>query len=1832
MKKRLNVLWLACLSLFLSVVCSFADHDIKIISDELSTNWKMGADINDLGNVIWYSSTGNGYDLNFFDGTSTRKIATNIDNPGKLNNKNDVFFSRKNDSGGYSVCFYNNTSNQTFVIRNTITTCNYIDFNESGSAVWLENTRIGLLELPQVFKFKFSDFSVTQLSNSQWYNYAPSINNSGNVVWSARTNDNEDSEIFYHDGNSISCITNDDYDNVAVRINDSNQIVWMTKKIALPWEIYFFENGITKKIGEFGPYNTFDLNNNGHVIWSHFSGIYFFDGVSTTQITSTNPPWSVDSNENDHIMWIEQTGDNSDSKEIFYYDGVNKTQLTSNNTLEMRPLINFTNFISWTSNNQIYLASPVLPIMNVGKTFINDQAIRDQCSVELLFNGSNDPTGASPLMYCLEPLREVSADFVSSNFPPEISVSQDGNEFILSDLPFYLRTRVRFDPVNNKLKLNGYHDSTHAGNDPLVLPNVLTDKEFGELSKLSTDSYYRQQLKQLRDVGSEQFARQYQEGQEPKAITSLVKGGPTNKTGYFVLGFNKASSCAGYPSFNKVFQVKCPPHVGEVFEIKSDDPLDDEVTLRHSLVFDGSFSSPTQTDPGYEFQWKYCENTSAVPEGPETNPAIWLDAAGENGNAITLDSGHPLVEGDKYFTSRYKNHYSPCDEEWSAWTPPKLYKDLSNRVEENIARFENLMGSYHSDGGNNHGSMITLAGGMCEDGMELDVQATDMGLVCFYSLLLDRLLEYYEAADLGRLILKSSGRLFDLYMLLGNEAYGDAADPTIRIDDCVYNSSPSSLHCFKGVLDEQGRSTTLIGEELALLRGLKKTGEPPYCNRLGGNFTGSDGETAYVETYQIADLNGDLKIDSADAALQFPQGHGDAWGHYLSAIKAYYRLLLHDSFVWNPETETVEIGATPTTKNVGFEHERNFATAAAAKAKTGAEIAGLAYGESYESDPELQYFGYKDKTVPNRAWGVDGWVSRGGQGAYIDWVVANAILPAEDAEHTGMEKVDRTTVTEIDEILAQFEKIQTVMDNADTGLDPVGLGKNVIPFDINSSFLGNSGFSGKSHFEQIYDRAALALKNTATIFNYANQSTRMLRFQTESLSDFQERVAEMESDYSNRLVEIFGYPYPEDCCDLPGCAYPAGYQDTHPDLHHFMYVDASKLLEEYSPETEEFTVPAKTYINVDPEGNVVEQTQDIKFHLSKEGFGMVKPSGWTKRKAPGEIQIAQSDLLLSWAQFQKAVLQYKNYFAEIEDQVRQLKALHDLNAEKIDLLNDKNGEVSRLNEYIEDLRQKELYFRARSGFRGENSRYIIESPAVYQKMSIFSERISYDFREFPIKHFVSVPDPEQSQGGETANRQEERIRYESAPQWALDQRDADTNSLRSLDTQHAKEALENATNLRLVTASANFEIEQKLAQLESLIRSEASLRVELYSLMEAIQQSVGRYDATLAKGRRMLEERTRFRCKTAASLQEYRHKDMAYRIFRNDALQKYRAQFDLAKMYVHLAAKAYDYETGLLDSSSLSGQLFFKDLARERTLGSFDAYGNPVAFDGGISGLLARLKDTFDLVAPALGFNNPQSRVSQFSLRKELFRINKTDAESNGKWREVLRKHRVEDLWEIPEFRRYCEFYGGSPSPGIAIPFSTIIKTGLNFFGHPLGGGDIGYSEAYFATKIRSAGVWFTNYNTVALGNSPHAFLVPAGEDIMWAPYNTNGSHNVRTWKVEEFFLPSSQTLYESLFAEDEGWLPTEALVSPAIFNFKRYQDFVASLASYPGASGFGSEVQYNSRLVGRSVWNSNWLLVIPGIALHSDADQGLDAFIEGNYAVTDILLYFDTYSHAGFE
>jgi hypothetical protein len=82
----------------------------------------------------------------------------------------------------------------------------------------------------------------------------------------------------------------------------------------------------------------------------------------------------------------------------------------------------------------------------------------------------------------------------------------------------------------------------------------------------------------------------------------------------------------------------------------------------------------------------------------------------------------------------------------------------------------------------------------------------------------------------------------------------------------------------------------------------------------------------------------------------YPQGHGDAWGHYLTALRKQYDLLRHPYFNWVSRSEFYNL--QDIVMKVDFLDERKFAQVAAAKAKAGAEVVTSTYREHYVEDAD----------------------------------------------------------------------------------------------------------------------------------------------------------------------------------------------------------------------------------------------------------------------------------------------------------------------------------------------------------------------------------------------------------------------------------------------------------------------------------------------------------------------------------------------------------------------------------------------------------------------------------------------------------------------------------------------------------------------------------------------------------------------------------------------------------------------------------------------------------------------------------------------------------------
>ena len=278
-----------------------------------------------------------------------------------------------------------------------------------------------------------------------------------------------------------------------------------------------------------------------------------------------------------------------------------------------------------------------------------------------------------------------------------------------------------------------------------------------------------------------------------------------------------------------------------------------------------------------------------------------------------------------------------------------------------------------------------------------------------------------------------------------------------------------------------------------------------------------------------------------------------------------------------------------------------------------------------------------------------------------------------------------------------------------------------------------------------------------------------------------------------------------------------------------------------------------------------------------------------------------------------------------------------------------------------------------------------------------------------------------------------------------------------------------------------------------------------------------------------------------------------------------------------------------------------------------------------------------------MGFNNPDTETSRFSLRTEQFRVLPA-ASSDETWRHTLEQCRVDNLYDLPEFQEYCIPFSSTTNrePAIVIPFSSWIVPGLNFFGRALAGGDNAYDPTHAATKIRSVGVWFTGFNVAfntnlyvggGLANQPRVYLVPVGSDVMRSPTRNAGA--LRSWRVFDQALPLPFDVGRAQL-DDPDWIPLFDSLSDSFAQRRRH----AAMRAYHDKGQFDeAETHNNSRLVGRSVWNTRWMLIIPGRTLLVDPDEAIERFIYGSKlsdgtrdgnGIKDVKLFFQTYSIAG--
>lgn len=1376
---------------------------------------------------------------------------------------------------------------------------------------------------------------------------------------------------------------------------------------------------------------------------------------------------------------------------------------------------------------------------------------------------------------------------------------------------------------------------------------------------------------------------------EPALTAGFAAG-----TGYLTVAFNNDPALGALPVSLNVIRVDClrqpeacsgagcsilATYQGEIDILEPDNVFDEQLTLRHSGDFAGRADDVT-------FEWYTHPDVDGTPPSPLPDPANgqlhgWMKFSPPGGDqgahAISIEGANPRTLSDNWFLVRYELPKGPgpdrigntADDAAICKPGPGLFtgqpgstpitpraqlaEGWVKRVLKGLNPFDARVKDFHAGPANTYASMLVQLGERYEGDIAFNPDAGNLnqiGLIEAYETVLRRGRKLsidasppirYEPADNALLLVAS--RLTDFYLLLGNEAFADAQDPMVGIttESESFGSLAPTIFTF------ENQVSSLLEEELILLRGRDSSQGPvaarPVYNRFFWNFTTGEGEVAYALSYNITDQNGDGFVNEFDARRLYPQGHGDAWGHYLTATKTYYQLLRHPFFAWTPRPEAIVVAGVPI--QVDFFDERKFAAAAAAKARTGAQLVQLSYRRSYVEDPSGQWQGYKDGDQ-DRAWGLSEWAQRAGQGAYLDWVTTNSILPAVDPKtcglpgvpaagcHVGIKKVDRESVAELTEIVAHYDEIQGQLDRADRGLNPLGLAKGVVPFDIDPARVA----AGETHFEQVLDRAEQALQNTVQVWDFANSLNRMLRFNQDSVEALSAGNDDAETDFKNRMIEIFGYPYSNHIG--PGETYPAGYDG--PDVYHFLEVDAPDLAGVNldaglgtHPQVQQYSSvfqPLKNGLNFhdfdgeDPTGQLncavnplgagcalggaVEATlttRNFTWRSADLGIVFIKdPNRPGTRRATGKIQDAITEAVQAQLELQTAIKAYDKLYFDINQAAETLEATFNIQADKIRIKNNERNTLIGLSTALT----------------------VIKSGVIVAKRIKESLDLSFDTVQtcIPDSTIVGV-----AAGGDILAPVSCTLASVATAAGVAFDVAIDATDIAQLGLEQAKEQVPLANAIEIDTLDNRLELYNLTADLESLVKDEPSLRVDLAARGVAVQQAFQNIRNAVAEGQRVLSEQIEHRKGINAAVTNYRYQDMGFRIFRNDAIQKYRAQFDLAARYAYLAAAAYDYETNLLDSDTRAGQTFLTDIVRERAIGQVLTDGVLVPGSRGLADPLGRMKANFTVLKGQMGFNNPQIESNRFSLRRELYRILGNDPAADEEWRDRLQEHMVDDLWQVEEFRRFARPFAPESlgkQPGLVIPFSTTVTFGLNFFGFPLGAGESSYDASSFATRVRGVGVWLDGYGVLPLSATPRMYLFPVGADVLRTP--TVSDFKTREWTIVDQALPTPFPIGATSLADPE-WIPQADGISGSFGQLRRF----TSQRAYDLQVFDSGEITADTRLIGRSVWNTKWVLIIPGGTLLNNPRVGLDTLVFGpggnGAGLKDILFSFQTYAYTGF-
>ena len=235
----------------------------------------------------------------------------------------------------------------------------YAGFNDSGVVVWSE--QVGSYD--QVFRF--ADGVGKQITNDNFNNRDPQINENGIIVWSRQNPDGSGAEIYYYGSDAyVYALTSDGRHNISPQINNNGDIVWESyatwtlngQDILTDYRIPLFKSSdwTLHNLGDIGYENySPQINDQGEVAWlgmkgSEYRVLSYYAG--DTHLVATSNYAISDLRQNNKGQWVWQASDGQNS-EIYFYDivaGGQPLQISSqDNYNNLNPQINDSGAVVW---------------------------------------------------------------------------------------------------------------------------------------------------------------------------------------------------------------------------------------------------------------------------------------------------------------------------------------------------------------------------------------------------------------------------------------------------------------------------------------------------------------------------------------------------------------------------------------------------------------------------------------------------------------------------------------------------------------------------------------------------------------------------------------------------------------------------------------------------------------------------------------------------------------------------------------------------------------------------------------------------------------------------------------------------------------------------------------------------------------------------------------------------------------------------------------------------------------------------------------------------------------------------------------------------------------------------------------------------------------------------------------------------------------------------------------------------------------------------------------------------------------------------------------------